>query len=62
MDFTSEHVVLTLSPDRLVEIVLLADGQGVEHMLSIPVTRGPVEGFSIFDNFVETTTDLLNRS
>lgn len=62
MHFASKHIVLTLSADGFVKVVLLTDGQSIEHLLSIPVTGSPIEGLTIFDYFVEATANLLDRS
>ena len=38
------------------------DGQCVEDAFRVPVRSGPVEGLAVFDDLMETTTDLLKRS
>ena len=35
------------------------DGQCVEDALCIPVGSGPVEGFAVFNDFMEAATDLF---
>lgn len=55
-----EHAVLVLASDWLVKVQSFASGEGLEDSRGVPVAGRPVEGLPSLDDFVESSTDLLD--
>lgn len=55
-------MILVLTPNGLMKVQFFTDGQGVEDDLRIPVAGCPIEGMSLFNDFMEASADFFKRS